>query len=571
MLIGDQRPRLQAMPVYITSIGTEIIELAGSAGLHLDNWQQYQLNLSMGVTDKRMWSAFEVLLIVSRQNGKGSILEARELAALYLIETDRLALHTAHEHKTSAEHYIRIRSLIQQTPELERKVKRESAAYGREFIELIASPTIIIGSAGKWVRLGRSHRLLFIARSGGSGRGFTGDLLVYDEAMVLDAGKVSASMPSLFARPNPQIWYAGSAGLSTSTQLAAVRRRGKAAADKGETTNALAYMEWSIEPHTEYCKPGCTLHDDVNAEESIAKANPGYGIRLTADILSKAKEAFSEDPEGYQREVLGIGQYPAPDEAWLVVPKDWWDNTADYKDEPGRVRQPVFAVAVSPNRKHGAIGVAGARADGTVGIQIIEYEQGTKWIVDRAAEIAKRHGPATKWIVDPHGAAGSLIDEMEERHLKVIKVNATEVAHACGNFYDGLRDRWLWHYGNDPNSKVLYKALAGVDRRPLSNQWAWDYKNSAYDICSLNAVTLALWGFMKFKTREPAKFTIETFIAWAKAGRYVTENAFAVKCVTTEGMAFLRERDMLTDANIARLDAEGIKVPAHESEGATEY
>ena len=52
-----------------------------------------------------MERVLEVALIVSRQNGKGSILEALELAALFLddfIPPRGLILHSAHEFKTAA-------------------------------------------------------------------------------------------------------------------------------------------------------------------------------------------------------------------------------------------------------------------------------------------------------------------------------------------------------------------------------------------------------------------------------------------------------------------------------------
>jgi hypothetical protein len=48
------------------------------------------------------WAAFEVGLNVARQNGKGSILEARELAGLFLLG-ERLIIHSAHEFATSLE------------------------------------------------------------------------------------------------------------------------------------------------------------------------------------------------------------------------------------------------------------------------------------------------------------------------------------------------------------------------------------------------------------------------------------------------------------------------------------
>jgi hypothetical protein len=41
------------------------------------------LERALGVREDGKWAAFEVGLDVSRQNGKGGILEARELAGLF--------------------------------------------------------------------------------------------------------------------------------------------------------------------------------------------------------------------------------------------------------------------------------------------------------------------------------------------------------------------------------------------------------------------------------------------------------------------------------------------------------
>ena len=84
LLRGSQRPRLESIPASVLSEGARVAKLAARAGLVLDPWQEYVLDVGLGRRDDRMWAAFEVALIVSRQNGKGSILEALELAALFL-------------------------------------------------------------------------------------------------------------------------------------------------------------------------------------------------------------------------------------------------------------------------------------------------------------------------------------------------------------------------------------------------------------------------------------------------------------------------------------------------------
>ena len=76
------------------------------------------------------------------------------------------------------------------------------------------------------IELKNGKRLRFIARTGGSGRGFTADLVILDEAYALGDAEMAALLPTLSARPNPQIWYTSTAGLPTSVQLGRVRERG---------------------------------------------------------------------------------------------------------------------------------------------------------------------------------------------------------------------------------------------------------------------------------------------------------------------------------------------------------
>jgi hypothetical protein len=93
------------------------------------------LRHSLGERPDGKWAAFEVGLNVPRQNGKGSILEARELAGLFLLG-ERLIIHSAHEFATSLEAFQRLLALIEGTPDLSRRVKRVSRAHGEEGIEL---------------------------------------------------------------------------------------------------------------------------------------------------------------------------------------------------------------------------------------------------------------------------------------------------------------------------------------------------------------------------------------------------------------------------------------------------
>ena len=80
-------------------------------------------------------------------------------------------MHTAHEFATSQVHQMRLVQLIQNAPHLHARVRDRGGymmANGKESINLKSGCSI-----------------LFKARTKGGGRGYSGDLLVWDEAMVV--------------------------------------------------------------------------------------------------------------------------------------------------------------------------------------------------------------------------------------------------------------------------------------------------------------------------------------------------------------------------------------------------
>jgi phage terminase large subunit-like protein len=291
-LLGDQSPRLLSLPPFDDAdSGARAVRLAALAGMRLDPWQELVLEAGLRRRGAK-WAAFEVCLILARQNGKGTVLEALELAALFLLPDVRLILHSAHEFKTAAEAFLRVRALIEDRPDFERQVARIRTAAGAEAVEL---------KDGK--------RLRFVARSSGSGRGFTSDLVILDEAYKLGDQEMAALLPTLSARPDPQVWYTSTAGNRDSVQLGRVRERGVAAGGAA----SLAFLEWSAEETADPADP-----------VTWAQANPGLGRRIAVDYIERERSALA--PEAFARERLSIGDYPVAGAGeWSVVSKDAWD------------------------------------------------------------------------------------------------------------------------------------------------------------------------------------------------------------------------------------------------------
>jgi molybdopterin-dependent oxidoreductase alpha subunit len=108
---GWQQPPIETVPPSASSAGQEAIDLAARAGLQLDPWQQHVLRRGMGEKPDGSWAAFECVVNVPRQNGKGGIIEARQLWGLF-IGGEQLILHSAHEFKTAKAAFKRVERLI---------------------------------------------------------------------------------------------------------------------------------------------------------------------------------------------------------------------------------------------------------------------------------------------------------------------------------------------------------------------------------------------------------------------------------------------------------------------------
>lgn len=94
------------------TLADDAIELWESVGTELDEWQRSDLRDWMAINDRGRWCHFEVGENVTRQNGKGTMLEVRETALLCGITGEMLGVHAAHEFKTSEEHFFRVQAFF---------------------------------------------------------------------------------------------------------------------------------------------------------------------------------------------------------------------------------------------------------------------------------------------------------------------------------------------------------------------------------------------------------------------------------------------------------------------------
>ncbi|MFD9943206.1 hypothetical protein ACFWYW_14565 [Nonomuraea sp. NPDC059023] len=468
-------PRIRSVPPYLHTSGPEVGELAARAGLVLDPWEQAFLDDALAEDEAGHWLCFECCIIVSRQNGKGAIFEARILGGLFLFD-EQLLLYSAHEFKTATEMFLRVKGLIDNTDEFRRRVRKVITAHGEEGIELLSG-----------------QRLRFIARSRSSGRGFSGDLNIMDEAFKLGPPEMAALLPTMSARPNPQLYYGSSAGFEDSWQLGSVRTRGIAGGDP-----SLCFAEHSVPDDTMSALEGksvAEIKEALGDLRLVAQANPALGIRITPEFVAKELRALS--PEEFARERLGVGTYPRDEAAWSVISEELWSSRRDVDSR--RTGAVVFAADVTPDRSMGAIGVAGRRADSLLHGEVVEHRRGTGWMVERLVELVERHEPLAV-VVDAAGPAGNLIADLTNAGIEVLVPTLREVGQACTGLYDAIEQDRFRHI----DQPALTAAVAGAEQRNIGDgAWAWSRRHTAIDICPLVAVTNAVWGLVTQPESDP--------------------------------------------------------------------
>lgn len=459
------------------------------AGQELDPWQQDAITLMMAVREDGKWACFEYCEWCPRQNGKGGILEARALAGLFLVG-EELIMWSAHEYKTAMEAFRRILWLLGNLGE-----KVSDNLYDVDGIPVKVNNTN--GEEGL-ERLDTGARLKFIARSKGSGRGFSGDLNILDEAFALLLAQQAALMPTMSARPNPQLVYASSPPLSgdTGDVMYALRLRGDPTAprpaDAGpwQQDDSLGYRDWGLAGDLE------SLDEiDLDDEALWAATNPAMGIRISREHIARERRAMS--PEDFARERLGVWPRRVTGGGGIIS-EEQWRELAD--PDAGRPSDVAFAIHVNLRRTHTAICYAGRRDDGAMQVGIVDWRPGTGWVVERVRDLRERWRPVAI-AVDTRSEslllelerAGITAPEDPERPQRgdLAVPSAAEAAAAFGLFVDACRTGRLRHLDEAP----LNVALAGAGTRSLAGGATWDHR-SPVEVAPLQAATLALWAYL---------------------------------------------------------------------------
>ena len=464
--LGFQTPRFIHIPeTVVNNAAPEAIQLIAEAGMPMDEWQQIGLTTMLGETSEGLWAAQEAAAVLSRQNGKNSLLEAREIAGLFLFGETRI-VHSAHQAATADEAFKRMRNLIEGVPWLDSEVQK------------------ILGSPGRQsIKLKNGSELSYRTRTAGGARGFSAPIVVFDEAQELTGAQLAAIVPVTSSFRNRQIIYTGTV-LATGSVFRGVVERGRQGIGR-----ALGYAEWSA---PEDCES-----DDPDA---ILSANPGIGYRpgLTVEYCLNELEMFraagAEDK--WREERLSI--WPSQQLVGSVIPVDAWvAGLSGWRPDPATTGG-VVGVAVSFDRKYAVVGIAVDSPRGTYVECIAQtgdvgpdgvLRAGIDWVLPYLQGLQERRQP-TAVVVDQAGPAGTLVGAMQMMQLPVRVAGFQDWKAATNNFVDGVIQGTVEHSGQIQ----LTESAQGVQWRTVGENQVYDRKTSGVNVAPIEAVTLASWG-----------------------------------------------------------------------------
>lgn len=471
-------PRVRCAPSFVTSDAEDAAFLSTSYGLTPDPWQMEALDVMLARRPDNRWATARIGISVPRQNGKNGIIEVRELFGMVVL--GEKFLHTAHEVKTARKAFLRLCSFFEDTqnyPELASMVREVRRTNGQE--------AIVLTNGGS---------IEFVARTKGSGRGFTVDVIVFDEAQELSDETIAALIPTISAAPlrNPQQIYTGTP--PSPGMAGEVFTRIRTAALLGDDPR-LAWLEWSAE-----------RGDDFDDPDVWRMANPALDIRLDQETVLGERTTF--DDASFARERLGMWE---EETSYAVISQEDWRACADEFSEPET--NAVFAVDVAPDRSSATVAMAGERADGLWHLEVIDHNRGVGWVIPRVTNLSRRHRIRTV-IIDGGSPAASLIEGLRKNKVTVVTIGAREMAAACGEFYDAVLEQRVVHL-DDPH---VASALSRARKRRLNDAWAWNRASSGDDITPVVALTLALWGAqssrVKRKKRKAPSSETRRAIVW---------------------------------------------------------
>ncbi|WP_353809086.1 hypothetical protein [Agromyces sp. SYSU T00194] len=465
----SQRPRHHVAPRADSTFGDLAAKFAADYQLDPDGWQRLVLDDWLAMR-RQKFASLTCGLAVPRQNGKNALLEVRELFGM--VGRGEKILHTAHEVKTAQKHFRRLKFFFGQK-------RDDPGAKFPELNALVQNVRSVNGQEAIFLTNGGSIEL--VARSKNSGRGFTVDVLVMDEAQELSEDALEALMPTTSAAPlgNPQWIFTGTPPGPSAVGEVFTRVRHEALGDR---PGRIAWHEWSVEGSV-----------DLDDRRLWHETNPGIDAgRLQVDVIAGERARFSD--AGFARERLGRWSSELGGSRLVTVAQ--WDDTGVKTPPASGVKS--FGVAFSKDGTR--VSVAGSvKHDGGVHVELVGAHSGpvdagvaslADWLAERATDTAQI-------VISGRAGATVLQEALRKRRVstRIVHVATTsEYLTAAAMLYDSILERSVTHLAID-GQKRLDDSISICDKenRTRDGGWGWKATTPDGDETPTEAISLANW------------------------------------------------------------------------------
>lgn len=434
-----------------------------------DPWQKSVLDAWLGRDEDDRYTATTCGLSVPRQNGKNGVLEMRELYGMCIV--GEKFLHTAHEVKTARKAFLRLASFFENErmyPELAETVVQIRRTNGQEAIVLVNGGSIE-----------------FSARSTGAGRGFTVDVVVFDEAQELTDDQLEAMLPTLSASPlgNRQFIYTGTPpGPKVPGEVfSRVRADGHSGDDKH-----LSWHEWSVE------KIG-----DVKDRKRWYATNPAMGIRLDEGFTEAELRRMSED--GFARERLGWWSETG---GKRLVSKSEWDALST--DDPPANGKVAYGVKFRPDGSTVSLAVCLKPKERPPHVELVEHRSMSDGVTWLAEWLIERKDEACAIVIDGRSNVDELVAQLIEGRVSkrvVVVCGTKEVIASTTRMLNAVKEKKVTHFAQP----ALDRAVLSAQKRAVGQSGGFGWGASGDDdVTPAEAVSQAYWGAMTSK-RNPGR------------------------------------------------------------------
>ena len=465
MRIDNQNPSFTNVKLtkQTKTLGTRAVKLYASTGQDLLTWQQRQVRGIMAINKKGEWLFSKYCIGLSRRNGKGEVLAAREMDGL--INLNEKICHTAHRTTTSHDAFIRLYTLLKKAGYQEHSKKKKempeksfyaSKQYGLEHIEISGGGIIDFRTR---------------TDNGGLGEGF--DLLVIDEAQEYTSKQESALIYTVSASKNPQTIFVGTPPTATSKGDVFPRIRGKVLEKKAPDTG---WAEWSTSEFIE--------GDALNDPALWKRFNPSFG-----KIIKERNIRNELTGDDLDFNIQRLGYWCSFNQKSEFTEADW--DELKVEEFPKLKDKRYIGIKYGKDGVNVAVSIAAKTEDGHIFVETIDcvsVRAGNGWIFEYL------HNPKVEKIVID-GASGQqiLADQMKDYGIKKDPVlpKVGEIIAANSMFEQAVFSKDIVHMGQES----LKNVVTNCGKRLIGSQGGFGYKSliDSQDISIMDSMILAFW------------------------------------------------------------------------------